>query len=189
MLKNKYYTVLAVAVLVTIVIFAMHKNIKSIQVITENPDNQEATIMQHFKKGENALTIKLAKKYLAGNSNDVTILNALTETYVNTGDFSSAEATVRRALAIQSNNPWACRLSVSIYSKKKNFVLAKEQLEKGLASNPNDFMLLAEAAKLYAVQGDKAKASQEIEKALNIAPNDPYLMQLKEEIINEKMKK
>lgn len=192
MLKKKYYTVSAALVLATVAALFIGGNItKAVLAQGEKEDsgNQVLSIMGHFKKGENDLTIRLAKEYLAVNPKDVTVLNALAEAYANKGDFSSAETTVKDALAIQPNEPWSLRLLGSIYSKKNDFALALEQLEKGLASNPNDIMLLAEVAKIYSAQGNKAKAKEAIDKALNITPNDQYLIQIKNDIISEKLMK
>lgn len=46
-------------------------------------------IMQYLKKGKNDLTIKLAKEYVTSNPNDITIINVLTEAYINKGDLSA----------------------------------------------------------------------------------------------------
>lgn len=201
MLKKKYLWGLILAI-VAIFVIVSNKYIARIvfaQAGEENSENQAQIIMQHFKRGENVLTIKLAKEYLASNPNDITTINVLTEAYINEGNFSSAEATVKGALAMQPNDAWSCRLLGRIYSERNRYkkdpnvksddlALALEQVERGLASSPNDAMLLAEAAQIYAKQGDKAKANQTIDKALNLMPKDLYLIQIKGKI-NEKIEK
>lgn len=201
MFKKKYYVILGVVVLVLVTFSSLaiyiKKNITKFaftQVKKEDFETQTRLIMRHLKNGENDLAIKLAKEYLTSNSNDITIINVLTEAYINKGDLSTAETTVRRGIAIQPDDPWACRLLGRIYrikteedpnAKSNNLSLALEQVEKGLVSNPNDIWLLAEAAQIYSEQGDKAKANQTIERALNIVPNDNYLISVKENINRE----
>lgn len=149
-------------------------------------------MIQHLKKGENDLAINLAKSYLSSNPNNITALNILTEAYINKGDLSSAETTVRRAMTIQSKDPWSCRLLARIYRikpegkpavKKNNLILASDEIERALVFAPDDIGLLSEAAKIYSEQGNKDKANQMIERALRIASDDDYLLELKK-IIN-----
>jgi cytochrome c-type biogenesis protein CcmH/NrfG len=195
MFKNKHYVVPVVLLLVTVTFFVMCKNTS--RTILAQPEKEDSgkLIMQHFKSGEIELAIKLAKEYLASKPNDIAIINLLAEAYVNTGDFSSAEAAVNKAMAIQSDNPWSCRLLGRIYIerskdrhvKSDELALVLKQVEKGLVSNPNDTQLLTVVAQIYLKQGNRDKANQTIDKALKINPKDNYLIKIKKGI-NEKEK-
>lgn len=217
MFKKRYYVILGILVLGAILFLpiVIKKNIvklafaqvkeKKEEYVKEKTQSkgqiqlneQTMLILQHVKKGENDLAIKLAKEYLTSNPNDITAINVLTEAYINKDDLSSAEDTVKRAIAIQPNNPWSCRLLVRIYRikaaespdvKSKNLTLALELTERCLASNPDDIWVLSEVAQIYSEQGDKVKANHMIDSALRIAPNDTYLISVKENI-NQKEKK
>jgi Tfp pilus assembly protein PilF len=208
MLKNKYYVILGVLVLVMIMVPILANIIKksTTQVapvkvkeeylkepIQTSVQTQAKLITQHLEKGENKLAIGLAEEYLTSNPNDIAIINVLAEVYINEGDLSAAETTVKRAMAIQPNNPWSSRLLVSVYRgragvakdsnvKNNNLILAVKEVERGLASNPNDAWLLAEAAQVYSAQGDKVKANQKIDRAISIAPENVHFRNLKEKI-------
>lgn len=182
--------ILGALVLVAIIITAA--NAQAEGEAKEQASKQEIT--QHIKKGENDLAIQSAKQYLASNPEDTTVINILTEAYINKSDFVSAEQSVKEALAIQPNDPWSCRLLAHIYEKKtekdpavkaNNLVFALEQVEKGLSYNPDDKLLLAEKARIYARQGDDRKANEAIDRALSIDPGNTFLMQTKEDIIRK----
>lgn len=212
MLK-KYYAILSVSVMVSGIIFILASVIQKTTVNdtfaqikkqdlkeqarstdqTQSED-QKNLITQHLKNKEYDSAIKLGKEYLASNPNDITAIDILTEAYINKGDLSAAETTVKKAVAIQPNDPWSCRLLARIYriktekdavARNNNLNLALQQAEKGLASNPNDIWLLAEVAQIYFEQGDKVKANKTIDKALGIRPNDMYLKSIKEMINKE----
>jgi len=185
MLKNKYYAIL-VALLLAV------SNLACAQVKQTDPA-QEKLITQYFNEKKYDLVVEKAKEYLTANPGNVTIINLLTEAYINKTDFAAAETTVKKAIAIQSNNPWSSRLLACIYREKANvqkkptiksatLILAAKEAERGLASNPEDVGLLAEAARIYSAQGDKAKVNQVIDKAIRIDPKNTYLRDLKEKM-------
>ena len=208
MLKNKYYMKLCAFVLVAVSILVID-NLAKISFAQEKKQIKEESpkvvtrddtwpIIQYYKKGENDLTIDLAKKYLMSNPNNTTIINILAEAYINKHDLSAAEETLKRAMTIQPNDPWSCRLSARIYRNKvetvplvkaNNLTLALEQVEKGLVFSPDDVMLLAEAAEIYSQQGDNNKANRSIDRALTIAPDNTYLKSVKETINRVSIKK
>jgi len=207
MLKNKYYVISAVLIFSALVILAFNVIQKSstkvppTQIKKEylgkqaeiplTPEHKAKLILQYLNDGKNDLAIKLAKEYLQSNPNDTSIINALTEAYINKDDSSPAEDTVKKAIAMKPNEPWSCRLLAQIYrlkalknptTRSANLALALEQIERGLTSNPDDVRLLVEAAQVYSTQGDKVKANEKIDRALSIDPKNADIRFMKEKM-------
>lgn len=203
MLKNEYTMKLGVSILLSVVIFIFCFGIKNnntklsfAEVRKEISRVQPEEVIQLYKEGKIDSALKLAKEYLTYNPDDVSIINILTEIYINKNDLSAAEEVVKKGIAIQQNNSWSRRLLASIYrrregsidskkspeAKSNNLTLALEQVKIGLGFKPNDAWLLAEAAQIYLEQGDKNKANEAIESALNVEPQNDYFKNIKKRI-------
>lgn len=196
MFKNKYNTILwsfLVALILVLALSAFEQN-NIANVAFAQFDKETESLIPLLKSGNNEEVIRQATEYLKSNPNNVNLLNILSEAYVQKGDLTNAEESVKKAVAIQSDNPWSCRLLAQVYRNKienkdsaerksENLTLAAEVVERGLTSNPKDVGLLAEKAQIYFERGAITTALQAINEALRIAPNDAYLKQIKEKII------
>lgn len=156
-------------------------------------DNEAQSIIQLLKSGDNDAVISQATEYLKAHPNNVVILSALSEAYMFKNDLDNSERYAKRAIEIELDNSWACKILAKIYRIKiedsdsaelrsENLTLAEKFVERGLRSKPNDIMLLAEKAQIYFAQGVISTALEVIEEALRIAPDDAYLKTIKEKI-------
>ena len=149
------------------------------------------TLLINLKEGKTDLVINRAEDALRSDPNATAFMNILAEAYLSKGDLSAAEESAKKAIAIQPNDPWSCRLLATIYRtkgakdvdmKNNNLALALEYVEKGLASYPDETGLLVEAAEIYIKRGTLNMARLMIDKALSINPNDGWLNEIKERI-------
>jgi len=186
MARNKYYVILGILAMAVVFTQGAFAQIKK-----EDKSGQIPILKEYSKKGENNKAINLAQEILRVDPSNIAALNILTGVYINMDNLPAAEETVKKALAIEPDDPVACQLLVRLYRIKaaknpsvatNNLNLAMEQLQKGLVSNPDDIMLLAEEAQIYSARGNKPKAQQIITRAIAISPENNYLKMLKEKI-------
>jgi len=196
MFKNKYNIIIwsFLATLILVLALSTFDQDNIANVAFAQFDKETTSVIQLLKSGDSDGAIRNATEYLKANPNNVNILNSLAEAYKMKDDAVNFEKYAKRAIEIEPNNPWSCKLLSQVYRTKtenkdseqrrnENLTLAAEAVERGLTSNPNDILLLAEKAQIYFERGAISTALQAINQALKIAPDDAYLKELKEKIM------
>lgn len=157
-------------------------------------DKLREEIKASSQKNDHASVIKLGEEYIKSDPGNIEVLVILTESYLSSKEyFAKADETVKKALAIGSDNIWVLKTaakskriqaeqSKSNSEKQKLLDSAQETIDKLLKLAPDDAWVNAEAALIYLYQEKKDRASKFIEKAIGLQPRDPYIKNIEIQI-------
>jgi TolB-like protein/class 3 adenylate cyclase/Tfp pilus assembly protein PilF len=98
--------------------------------------------------------------------------------------FSECDASVSKALEIDSNDPEAHRIMGSIKLSQRDFQSARYHHDKAKSLCPSDYYISAKCAEAYTYMGEPEEAHQEIKRAMRLNPFCPDIVFEDEGVIN-----
>ena len=98
--------------------------------------------------------------------------------------FSECDASVSKALEIDSNDPEAHRIMGSIKLSQRDFQSARYHHDKAKSLCPSDYYISAKCAEAYTYMGEPEEARQEITRAMRLNPFCPDIVFEDEGVIN-----